>query len=743
MCTRNSLKNMLRTNIFFLLGLWLVSMSSLQLKAQNKEFTNALIWNTPTFFPASAGSFESMKDGVHYTRLNRVEQKTELNKYQYSDGEKVSTLVPADVLPGKLTISRYQFSEDEKKVLLETEVEPIYRRSYLANYFVYDIEKEDLQKLTDFSKGKQRLADFSPKGDKIAFIRGNDIFIKDLASNTETQVTHDGKENHIINGYPDWVYEEEFGYNKAFHWSPDGTRIGYCRFDESNVKQFQMAMYGELYPEQYTFKYPKAGEENAKVTVHIYDVATAKTKNCNLPANKEYYIPRIAWTRKGHELCIMKMNRHQNHLEFLLADLSKDHPFDIELKRIFEEKSETYIEINDNLTFLSNGKEFLWNSARTGFNHLYLFDMSGKEVRAITSGKWEVTEFLGLDEEEGRVYYIAAEESPLEKAVFTVDLRGKKKRSLSAMPGNNKAQFSSSFAYFINTWSDANTPPVISLHDNKGKQIRALEDNRRLREAMSEYRISPKVFFTFKTERGDELNAWMIQPTGFNPNEKYPVLLNVYGGPGSNMVSNSWGGHNYLWHQMMAQQGYLVISVDPRGTMYRGNEFGHSTYLQLGKLETEDMISTAKYLATLPYVDSERIGIQGWSYGGYLSSLCMTKGAEYFKAGIAIAPVTNWRFYDTIYTERFMRTPQENEDGYDDNSPINHVDKLKGKYLLIHGAADDNVHYQNTMEMIDALVAADKQFDLFIYPNRNHGIYGGNTRNHLFERLSTWLKENL
>lgn len=725
----------------FAIGLLFIGTSAVS--AQKKQLDNQTIWASRTFVGESIGDIRSMNDGIHYTKLDRVEKQLELNQYQYKDGSRVKTLIPAGVLPDDKRISGYQFSSNEQKVLLETDVEPVYRHSYLANFYVYDLNTKRIEPLTDFSKGKQRLATFSPDGDRVAFIRDNNLFIQDFESKKEIQITTDGEQNKIINGYPDWVNEEEFGYSKAFHWSPKGTRIAFVRFDESNVREFQMTEYGDLYPTYYKFKYPKAGEKNSSVQVKVYNLSTDKTKVCDLPTNKEFYVPRIQWTNSDDKLCIMKLNRHQNHLEFLMADLSKDHPFDISLEKIFDEKSETYIEINDNLTFLENGKQFLWNSARTGYNHLYLFGMDGKENVALTSGKWEVIDFLGLDNVNGLIYYTAAEDSPLEKAVYSVKINGKRKTKLSEKAGYNSADFSSSFAYYINTHSDASTPPQISLHNASGKTIRVLEDNTKLRENLAQYDLQPKEFFQFATERGDKLNGWIIKPANFDPNTKYPVLLNVYGGPGSNTVLNAWGGHNYIWQQLMAQEGYIVVSVDPRGTMFRGTEFGHSTYLQLGKLETEDMISTAKYLSKQSYVDSERIGIQGWSYGGYLSSLCLTLGADYFKTGIAIAPVTNWRYYDTIYTERFMRTPQENADGYDDNSPINHVEKLKGNYLIIHGSSDDNVHYQNTMMMIDALVAANKEFDSFAYPNRNHGIYGGNTRNHLFNKLTNYLKENL
>ncbi len=708
-----------------------------------QKLDNHTIWATPTFYPASIGDIRSMNDGVHYTKLDQSGDLVELNRYEYQNGEKTGTLVPSDVLPDKKKIQGYQFSSDEQKVLLKTDIEGIYRHSYKANYYIYDLASGKTQPLTDFDLGKQMLADFSPAGNQVAFVRDNNLFIQDLSLKKEIQVTTDGEINKIINGFPDWVNEEEFSYNKAFHWSPKGTKIAFSRFDEEQVKEFQLAFYGSLYPREYRFKYPKAGEENSKVQVKVYDLETGKTKDCNLPTNEEFYIPRLKWTLNDDQLSIMKLNRHQNHLQFLLADFSKDHPFGVDLETIYEEKSKTYIEINDNLTFLSNGRQFLWNSAKSGYNHLYLFDLNGKNEVALTSGDWEVLDFLGLHEEQGLVYYSAAEDSPLEKSVYQVKTNGKGKKKLSEKSGYNSAIFSLTYKYFINSHSDANTPPTVTLHNASGKVIRVLENNDRLKDQLEQYELQPKEFFKFTTERGDELNSWMIRPPDFDESQKYPVLLIVYGGPGSNTVKNAWGGHDYLWQNLMAQEGYVVVSVDPRGTMYRGTEFGHSTYMELGKLETEDMISAAKYLGEQSYVDKDRIGIQGWSYGGYLASLCMTKGAEFFKAGIAIAPVTNWRFYDSIYTERFMRTPQENPDGYDDNSPINHVELLKGKYLIVHGSTDDNVHYQNTMEMTTALINADIPFDQFIYPNKNHGIYGGNTRNHLFSKLTDWINTNL
>ena len=714
--------------------------------AQKQELSNELIWYSGEFRPEYVGGLRSMSDGVHYTSLEYSQENgSEIVKYSFETGKKVATLATSkDIFNDASTgIDDYEFSADEKMMLISTDTESIYRYSTRANYYVYNIEKKRAFPLADAKKGKQRLATFSPAADKVAFIRDNNIFITDIQFRTEVQVTADGKENVIINGATDWVYEEEFGFDKGMYWSPNGDRLAYYKFNEDRVKQFQMAMYGELYPDQYTFKYPKAGEKNSLVNILVYDLEEEMSKPVDIGTEQDIYIPRIKWTLNNNRLCVMRMNRHQNHLEFLMTNISPDDPFTIPTKVVFEEKADTYIEINDNLIFLEDGKTFLWNSERDGYNHIYCFDMSGNVVKQLTKGEWDVIEFLGLDQDKGQVFYSSSEVSAIEQHVYSVSIKRGKKKQLSTRKGSNSAVFSEGCKYYINYHTDANTPYYISLHDSKGKELRVLKDNSRLKKTLKKYDLGQKEFFTFDNRNGDALNCWMIKPADFDPAKKYPVYVAIYGGPGHNTVSDSWGGSNYLYHQLLAQNGYIVVSVDPRGTMYRGRDFKHSTYMQLGKYETEDFIDFAKYMGDQEYVDAERIGIQGWSYGGYMTSLCMTKGAEVYTMGIAVAPVTNWRYYDTIYTERFMRTPQENASGYDDNSPINHVDKLEGKYFLIHGSADDNVHYQNTMEMIDAMVKANKQFDLFIYPNKNHGIYGGNTRLHLFTMMLDYTLENL
>ena len=703
-----------------------------------KFITLADIWKDYTFRSKGVYGLRSMNDGLNYTVIERGKDGKSLVQYKYSNGKKVNTLIAADDLSfegKKLSIDAYEFSADEKKVLIADELESIYRRSTKAQYYILDLKTKKLQKLSEGEK--QMYADFSPNGNKVAFVKSNNLYLKDLESGKETQITSDGEYNKIINGASDWVYEEELSLSQAFQWSVDGKKLAFYRFDESAVKQWNMKMYDGLYPTDYRFKYPKAGEENAKVSIKIFHLENSKTIDVKL--NQAYeYLPSIQWTEDANQLAVMSTNRHQNDLQINLVNAA-----DGSSKVIHNETSETYIEMPFDVYFTKDKKHFLIQSEKSGFRHLYLYQMDGSLKRQLTAGSWPVTDLYGVDDQSGFVYYQAAEKSPLDRNIYRIDLEGKNKKRLSSKDGTNRASFSKSFAYFINTHSTADIPNYITLNDASGKEIRVLESNQALKDKMKDYTLSKKEFFTFKTSEGVELNGWMIKPVSFNPNQKYPAFLTIYGGPGSQTVTNAWGGSNYLWHQMLAQQGYIVVSVDNRGTGARGVDFKKITYKQLGKYETMDQIETAKYLASQPFIDGNRIGVQGWSYGGYMSSLCLLKGADHFKAAIAVAPVTNWRYYDSIYTERYMQTPQENGDGYDDNSPINHVDKLKGKYLLVHGMADDNVHLQNTTEMISALVAADKQFDLFMYPNKNHGIYGGNTRYHLYKKMTDFLNQNL
>lgn len=710
------------------------------------KLTNELIWYSGEFRSEYVSGVNSMNDGVHYSSLEYDQAEgSKIVKYAYATGKQVSTIATSKTIFGdaSTSIDGYEFNADESKVLIQTATRGIYRHSFEANYYVYDLNTDKTAPLTDFDKGLQRLASFSPDGVHVSFVRANNVFVADMTDRSESQVTTDGRINEIINGYPDWVYEEEFGFHNGMAWSPEGNRLAFYRFDESNVREFQMAMYGsELYPDQYTFKYPKAGEENSKVSIWIHELDAKTTRKVDLGDMTDMYVPRIKWSNDNNGLCVMKMNRHQNELEFRLTDLATRSPMAVPTTSLYRNTARTYIDITDDLTFLADNS-FIWSNHNDGYTHLYLYDKNGEQIKQLTSGEWDVIEFKGVDQKKGIIYYTSSQEGATEQHVYAKGIKNRYFKKLSTKAGNNDAVFSNTFAYYINYHSDANTPYYITLHDSKGKEIRILKDNANLKKTVGKYNLTQKEFFTFKNRAGVDLNCWMIKPANFDPNKEYPVLVAIYGGPGHNTVTNSWGGSTMLWHHMLAQQGYIVASCDPRGTMYRGRDFMHSTYMQLGKLETEDFIDFAKHLGSENYIDAERIGMHGWSYGGYMTSLCMTKGADVYKAGIAVAPVTNWKYYDTIYTERFMRTPAENEDGYEDNSPINHVDLLKGPFLLVHGSADDNVHYQNTMQMVDQLVYANKPFDLFIYPNKNHGIYGGPTRLHLFTKMTAFLNANL
>jgi len=709
-----------------------------------KDVTLEGVMKAYSFYPKSVYGLRSMNDGIHYTTLEG--RGTKINKYSYKTGDFIETILNTlklDTTKIKRA-SEYQFSDDETKILLYTNRERIYRRSFTADYYVYDRKTNKLTGLSD--NGKQQLATFSPDGKKIAFVRKNNIFIKNLIDNTETQITFDGKFNFIINGAPDWVYEEEFEFNKAFAWSPDSKKLAFMRFDESKVKMFNMTKFqgshptikkNALYPENYAFKYPKAGESNSIVSVHVYNSDTKKITTMDVGKETDQYIPRIKWTNSSDNLCIFRLNRLQNKLELLFAN-----PNTGVSNVIYTDENKYYIdEVNfDYLTFLKDNKHFVILNEKDGWNHIYLYDMQGNMIRKLTKGNWDVSNFIGFDEKKKTFYFIASAESPLQREVYSVKINGKKIKKLSTMAGTNSAVFSKNYKYYINYFSNINTPTYVTIHNSNGKLIRVLEDNKNLKERLKNYKCAKKEFFKFKTSEGVELNGWILKPADFDPAKKYPVLMTQYSGPNSQEVKDSW---DFGYNQVLASKGYIVACVDGRGTGARGEEFRKMTYLQLGKYETIDQIEAAKYLRSLPYIDSTRIGIWGWSYGGFMTCLCMEKGNGIFKAGIAVAPVTNWRYYDNIYTERFMRTPQENPDGYDDNSPLFFADKLQGKLLICHGTADDNVHLQNTLEFSEKLVQANKQFEMQIYTNRNHSIYGGNTRFHLFTRMLNFITNNL
>jgi dipeptidyl-peptidase-4 len=708
-----------------------------------KPITLEDIWQRGTFSSKAVPGFNFQQDGVHYTRL----EENAIVQYDLRTGDKSGVVFDASTATSstqgwKGAFDGYSFNSDESKILLTTGTRPLFRWSSEADFFVLDQQSKQIERL--FDGAKQRYATFSPDASKVAFVSGNDLYFKDLTTGVVARITNDGKLNEIINGASDWVYEEEFKLVRAFEWSPDGKSIAFLRFDEREVPEMTMEMYrGTTYPEQVTFKYPKVGEKNAVVTAHIFNLDDGKTWSVNIPnritVNGRFddYLPRIKWTPAG-KLCITWMNRHQNTQRFWLAD-----PAVGNCTLLLEEESKYYLDLHE-ITILSDGSGFVLQRGKSGFNHLYKYDMNGKELAALTKGKWDVTNFYGIDEKNGLVYFQAAAENPMQRELYSTTLKGKKRTKISRAKGTNSAQFSSTFEYFVNTFSTANTPPQYAVFNQKGKQIRPLEQNESVRTKQVEYGTIPVEFFQFKTSDDVDLNGWMIKPTDphYN-NQKLPVLMFVYGGPGSQQVTDAWREGNYWWFQMLAQQGYVVACVDNRGTGARGEEFKKMTYKQLGHYEVIDQIESAKYLGTLPFVDAGRIGIFGWSYGGYMSSNCILKGKDVFEAAIAVAPVTNWKWYDSVYTERYMQTHEENKDGYEENSPINFADQLEGNYLLVHGLADDNVHFQHTAEMTNELIANNKQFDTMIYPNRSHGISSNNARIHLYTLMTKFLNEKL
>jgi dipeptidyl-peptidase 4 len=698
------------------------------------------IWQKYTFRTASPEGYNAMNNGQHYTDLEKNGNTNDLVKYEIKSGKKVEVLVKGeDIKAGDniIPLNGYSFSPDESMIILSIESEHIYRRSSKAKHYIFDIRSKKLSELS--ANGKQMFPTFSPDGKKIAFVRDNNLFYKDLETGEEVQVTSDGENNKIKNGWADWVYEEEFSKANYFGWNADGKCLAYMRFDETNVKEYSMDMYnGNLYPEKVTFKYPKAGEDNSIVSVHIYDVTSKKTVMADIGTEKDIYIPRIMWTADPKVLSIQRMNRLQNKLELMFANSANG-----STKVVLTEEAKTYVDITDHLTFLSNNKGFIWSSERDDYYHLYYYDISGKLVNQITKGNWDIIDLKGYDEKSNTLYYVSTERGAINRDLYSIKLNGEGKKLLSGAEGTTDADFTNGLKYYVSSHSNANTPPVYELHTADGKLVKVLEDNKDLKQKMKSYDLSQKTFFTFKTSEGIELNGWMMKPQHFDANKKYPVYMFAYNGPGSNECNNAWETYDFWWHSLLNQEGYMVVCVDGRGTYGRGRQFKHCTYLQMGKLETVDQIETAKYLGTLPYVDKSRIGFQGWSYGGYMASLLISKGADYFKAAIAVAPVTNWKYYDNIYTERFLRKPADNKSGYEDNSPVNFVKQIKGKFLLVHGSADDNVHYQNSMEMAKALVMHNIPFDFMTYPNKNHGIFGGFTRLHLYNKMLNFVKQNL
>ena len=690
-----------------------------------------------------------MADGEHYTQMNA--EGTQIIKYSFRTGQQVEVVF--DVAKAReCTFKRfdgYTFSPDGSKILIRTETQPIYRHSYKAVHYLYTIKRNIVEKLSE--GGPQQSPVFSPDGNMVAFVRDNNIFlVKMLYGNSESQVTEDGKFNHVLNGIPDWVYEEEFSFATALEFSPDNTMLAFIRFDESEVASFTFPIFAgqaphysalETYPGAYTYKYPKAGEANSKVSVHTFDIKSKVTRKIKLPLDPDGYIPRIRFTQDAAKLAIMTLNRNQNRFDLYFAD-----PRSTLCKLVLRDESPYYINesVFDNIMFYPQNFSFI--SEKDGYSHLYWYSMGGNLVKQVTKGKFEVKPFIGWDAATNTFYFESNEESPLRTAVYKTDKKGGRIK-LSEKAGTNSAIFSSNLKYFMNTYSSLQTPTVITLNDNTGKVLKTLVTNQKLKETLAQYQLPKKEFFTFRTSQGTELNGWMIKPANFNESKKYPVLLYQYSGPGSQEVVDKWGiggdRGGIGWDAYMASKGYVIVCVDGRGTGGRGAEFAKCTYLNLGVKEAQDQVETAKHMAAQPYVDKSRIGIWGWSFGGYMTIMSMSEGTPIFKAGAAVAAVTDWRFYDTVYVERFMRTPQQNAEGYKAGSAFTRAANLNGRLLLVHGMADDNVHFQNCAEYSECLVQADKQFDMQVYTNRNHGIYGGNTRYHLFTRLTEFFLNNL
>jgi dipeptidyl-peptidase-4 len=696
------------------------------------------IWSSGAFRTKGMDALQAMKKTNQYTVLNfdRASKTFQIDLYDFATLKKVSTLVDSKNHVELSSIDSYTFNEAETQLLIALNSEQIYRHSSVADFYIYDIASKSVQKVADY---KIQEPTFSPDGKKIAYGYQNNLYVFDIDSNKHTQITNDGNKNAIINGISDWVYEEEFAFVRAFDWNAASSHLAYIKFDETEVPEFSMDVFGkELYPSQEVFKYPKAGEKNALVSLLIYDVMANSTNTINLSQYNDFYIARMKWTNDTNFLSIQVLNRHQNNLDLLFVEAKTG-----TTKVVLNEKDIAYVEVTDNLTFLQDNS-FIWTSEKDGYNHIYHYDKSGKLRNQITKGNWEVTSYYGFDERNGQVYYQSVENGSINRDVYKIKLDGKNKVRLTQKTGTNKATFSPNFQYFINSFSSATEPTAYTLQESKaGVQVQSIVDNAELATKLEKYNLPTKEFFELTTEKGHKLNAYIIKPKDFDASKKYPLLLFQYSGPGSQQVANQWLNANDYWHMLLAQQGYLVACVDGRGTGFKGAAFKKLTQKELGKYEVEDQIDAAKVLGNYAYVDKARIGIWGWSYGGFMSSNCILKGNDVFKMAIAVAPVTNWRFYDSIYTERYMQTPQENASGYDDNSPINHVDKLKGNYLIIHGTADDNAHFQNATLMIRALQLANKQFDQAIYPDTNHGIYGGKIRLQLYTKMTNYINQNL
>ena len=695
-------------------------------------------------FAARAVSGVRPIDGTSlYARIS--DDGRQIVEYSFKTGRQTRVLFDvANTMGSKIdAFDGYTFSPDGTRMLIQTKTESIYRRSFRAQYYIYTIASRKLEPLS--AGGAQQVPVWSPDGMQIAFVRNNNIFlVKLLYDNAESQVTKDGEFNKVINGVPDWVNEEEFGLSSALTFTADGSMLCWVKYDETDVKTYSLQMFKGLkpareeyadYPGLYSYKYPKAGQDNSKVSVWSYDIKSHKAMKLQVPLDADGYIPRIKATADASRLLVLTLNRHQDELDVYAVN-----PRSTVATLLIKEKADKYVK-EEVLSGLRIGKNsILLPSDRSGFMNLYLYNMNGQLLRTIGNGSYDITDTYGYDEATGDVFYQAALLGAHDRQVLVSHKNGKTAR-LTEREGWNTALFAADCSYFINTWSDYDTPYVYTVRDASGRVLSTPEDNKALRETIARYGWTKKEPFTFTTSEGVKLDGWMVKPADFDASRKYPVILFQYSGPGSQQVTNSWSagmmGQGGALDMYFAQQGFIVACVDGRGTGGRGSEFEKCTYLRLGDLESKDQVEAALYMGSLPYVDKQNIGIWGWSYGGFNTLMSMSEGRGVFKAGVAVAPPTNWKFYDTIYTERYMRTPKENPDGYAVN-PIERAANLHGALLICHGMADDNVHPQNTFEYAEALVQADKDFREIYYTNRNHSIYGGNTRNHLMRQIANF-----
>lgn len=696
-------------------------------QAQQKQITVEDIY-TGKFRLKYADEVRSLSSGKEFTLLVNENSMWSIDVFDYKTFEKTRT-----IFKRQEQIDSYGFSPSQSKLILGANTSYIYRHSNTADYIVYDLKTKQTTQV-----GQQiQEPIFSPDETKVAYASSNNLYIKDLVSGKVEQITFDGQKNKIINGISDWVYEEEFSLVRMFDFSSDGSKIAYVKFDESNVPEYSMDIYAQrLYPEKYTFKYPKAGENNSVVSLWIYDLNTKQTKQVDL--GNPHYIPRISWTFDKDILSIRTLNRHQNQMEMLYYNAKTQ-----KTSSVYKETNNTYVDIEGQKLLILKDNSFIISSEKSNNTHLYHYDRNGRLKKQITSGVWDVTELYGYDPKAKRVYFQSTEGSQINREIYSISVDGKKKIKISKAEGTNDAEFSSDFSFVLLYHQSSVKAPSVGVYDtSKGNMLKEIVNNDNVASLLDQYTKSRKEFSKVKIN-GNMLNMWILKPQDFSENKKYPVLMYQYSGPGSQSVKNKWLSSDDYWYLSLTQKGYIVVCVDGRGTGFNGADFKKVTQLNLGKYETEDQISVAKHLATLPYVDKNRIGIWGWSFGGFTSSNCILKGADVFKMAIAVAPVTSWRFYDTIYTERYMKTPQENPSGYDDNSPINFAQNLRGKYLLIHGTADDNVHFQNAMILTQKLVEHNKPFEMAVYPDKNHGIYGGKTRIQLFEKMTNFILNNL